>query len=445
VLVGLLVAAQSAHAYIYWLSYDSNNSRVGRADLTGLNPNGSLVTGIYYGAGVAADGTHVYWGQSGNGATVMGSIGRANSDGTSPDAQYQTAATYCGVFGVRATPTDLFWLKSDCSSTRRIDHAPNLGGQSYNEPGAGSGVCGFAIDGSYVYWSQGHYIARSTIAVALPDTTWLDVGASNAPCGVAVDAGHVYWTNGSATAGGGSVGRATIDGNPASVSNSFITGTSFLNNVSDPTGLAVSGAFIYWTNQPVGGGTAGSIGRAGVDGTGVAQNFVPNVFFPVGLDVDAAGPAPAPPGGAGGGGGPTPPPPPPLIVGVGSTHSSFAPGDVSTPLRGKTAKRVPRGTVFSFKLDQPATVSIAIKKRKAGRLAKGRCRKPTRKTAHKRRCDLTVVTLKRTAHSGLNKVPFSGRIRRKALALGRYRAVFTAKGTGGTSKAKSVAFRIVKP
>ena len=58
-------------------------------------------------------------------------------------------------------------------------------------------------------------------------------------------------------------------------------------------------AFVYWANN--GGGT---IGRAGLDGTGVNQSFIAGASGPCGVAVDALTPLTSPP--------PTAPPPPPL-------------------------------------------------------------------------------------------------------------------------------------
>jgi hypothetical protein len=76
-------------------------------------------------------------------------------------------------------------------------------------------------------------------------------------------------------------------------------------------------------------------------------------------------------------------------------------------------------------------------------LSRRRCRAPR----SPRTCQrfTTVVTLTRNAKKGLNAVPFSGRIRGKALAPGRYRAVFTPRSGRVAGKAKTVAFRIVTP
>ena len=130
---------------------------------------------------------------------------------------------------------------------------------------------------------------------------------------------------------------------------------------------------------------------------------------------------------------------------LSETHNTFAAAKGSTPLTGQTARSHPRGTTFSFTLDQPATVKIAIQTKTKGRLVNGRCKPDSRRLRHKPRCTrtLTTATLTRTGHAGLNRVPFSGRIRGKALIPGRYQAVFTATDIAGTSRRRSLKFTIV--
>ena len=45
---------------------------------------------------------------------------------------------------------------------------------------------------------------------------------------------------------------------------------------------------------------------------------------------------------------------------------------------------------------------------------------------------------------GLNQIPFSGRIGRRALPPGRYRAAFTAANTAGFSSPSALSFRIAR-
>ena len=59
---------------------------------------------------------------------------------------------------------------------------------------------------------------------------------------------------------------------------------------------------------------------------------------------------------------------------------------------------------------------------------------------------LPDAKLKRTGSAGRNRVAFSGRVGRHTLRPGRYRATLTAiDATGSRSKARAVAFRIVRP
>lgn len=115
---------------------------------------------------------------------------------------------------------------------------------------------------------------------------------------------------------------------------------------------------------------------------------------------------------------------PPRILSFGMTHRAFAVGRKATPLSG-ARRRVAVGTVFRFKLSEAATARIAIQ-RKRGRKWR------------------TLGTLKRKARAGNKRVPFSGRLRRKALTAGRYRAVLVATDRlKNRSKPRRLSFRVV--
>ena len=103
--------------------------------------------------------------------------------------------------------------------------------------------------------------------------------------------------------------------------------------------------------------------------------------------------------------------------------------------------------MFSYTLENAGTMKIAIQRAMPGRRSGGRCRKPSRRLRRKRACTrwVTQHTLTRTSHPGVNRVPYTGRVRRKALRPGRHRAVFTATAPGFTrSAALTVKFRIVR-
>ena len=541
VLALAVVDAPPADAYIWWHSYNSANSSIGRVGNDGTGGGGlGFVSGIYYGAGVGSNGANIFWGQSGNGSDP-GDIGRASAtgDGSDADLTWIGAGTFCGTFDLAANAAYVYWLSSTCSGTNRQISRATVGGVELGGVVNTPGACGFGIDGTYFYWSNGQFIGRALLDGSNPDPDWVDTGAGVTPCDVAADAGHIYWTFASFSSTNTTLGRAAIDG--TGVNNSWAAVSPYLGDASLPAPIAADGTYVYWGARPPGG--EGSIGRvSAAAGTG-DSTFITGAGYRAGLAVDQVGPGAdsdgdgvpdatdncvnagntdqadndgdgagdvcdsdddndgAPDGGdncptlanAGqadydhdGKGDPcdpdddndgvadasdncalvpnsnqrdddkdgvgracdpndTPPPPPPMrIVFVASSNSTFAPGSASTPIRGNASRRVPRGTVFSFRLNQEARVTIDILRKKAGRKVKRKCRKPTARNRARRRCDLRVVRLFRNAHSGANQVPFTGRIRGKALKPGRYQAVFTASGGGGKSKAR-VAFRIVRP
>jgi hypothetical protein len=156
----------------------------------------------------------------------------------------------------------------------------------------------------------------------------------------------------------------------------------------------------------------------------------------------------APPGGGGGGGGQNPVVLPSL-GGLRRTHAVFRVGRLAIPPRGRTAVRrrpVPRGTTFSFQLNQAATVTMAIRRVRGGRRVGRRCLPPTPARVRRARCLrlVTVVTLKRDARAGLNRIPFSGKVGRLTLPPGAYRAVFTAANAAGRSAGRTSGFTIVR-
>jgi hypothetical protein len=220
--------------------------------------------------------------------------------------------------------------------------------------------------------------------------------------------------------------------------------------VGSPVALSVNPVGIW---SPVS-STSWSFGDGGsATGTSVSHTFAAPGNYPVSVTAtDAAGkstttngtilivPASSGGGGSSGAGQPT-------ISALGESNSVFLVGPSSTPLSGHTSrKRHKRGTVFSFRLDRPALVKVAITTKATGRKVGRTCRPASRKLRQKRRCTrtITIATLIRVAHAGLNKVPFSGRIRGSALKPGRYEATFIAIDSAGASRPKTVTFTIVK-
>jgi hypothetical protein len=160
-------------------------------------------------------------------------------------------------------------------------------------------------------------------------------------------------------------------------------------------------------------------------------------------------PGPGTPGDAGT---PTIQPPPeaadgiaPQLADVGITNKKFAVGPEATALASARAKR---GTVFVYSLSEPSTVAIVIQRAGPGRRKGRSCVKPTRRNREASKCTryTSAGAFTRSGLSGVNAVPFSGRIGRKALKVGKYRAVFAATDAAGNRSTHnpSVGFRIVR-
>jgi hypothetical protein len=164
---------------------------------------------------------------------------------------------------------------------------------------------GVAVEGSHIYWADP---SNGTIGRANLDGSntenFIEVPPSECeeiepgvfaqvpskPRYVAVDAGHIYWTNtgkldedGEPAEGGGTIGRADIDGSETSIEPGFICGAS------NPQGIAVNATHIYWAKaakDPV----QRSLARAAIDGSEVEPEFhklFTNNSVPYGIALNA--------------------------------------------------------------------------------------------------------------------------------------------------------------
>jgi hypothetical protein len=117
---------------------------------------------------------------------------------------------------------------------------------------------------------------------------------------------------------------------------------------------------------------------------------------------------------------------PPVLTAVSLTNKRFAVARGRTALTARTKAKVKRGTKIRFTLSKASSVSIAIRSVKKGKVK-------------------TIGTLKRRGKAGKNSVKFTGRLGRKALAVGSYRAVIGATDAAGNkAKTKTLSFKIVK-
>ena len=256
--IATLAVPATADGYIFWSSYDSGKSRVGRAGLDGSGVNPELVGDIYFGAAVATDGTYVYWGETGS-SPKLAQIGRATVDGGEINHAFQTGATYCGIFGMRAPGLGPLLAEerllerkpsTEGSTARRTPATPATPSPAPAATSAASPSTPTTSTGAKASTSR----RRPTrCRRSLPTKPGSTSAPAHAACGVAVDGGHVYWTTiapaDPETFRADAIGRASIDGSEASVENDFIVNASFFTSVSTPSGIDVDGAFIYWT-QP---------------------------------------------------------------------------------------------------------------------------------------------------------------------------------------------------
>jgi hypothetical protein len=145
--------------------------------------------------------------------------------------------------------------------------------------------------------------------------------------------------------------------------------------------------------------------------------------------------------------------PPPDTVAPVFTRASLAPkvfrvnrkGTAETAVAAR--KKRPKGTRFRYTLSEPARVVFTIQKAARGRKVGKKCRKPTRSNRRKRACKRFVRTGRFAVVSiaGANSHRFSGRIGKRVLKPGRYRAVLVAiDAAGNRSVAKRLTFRVVR-
>ncbi len=262
---GAGVAVDGSH--IYWA--EPRAGTIGRAKLDGTSVEPNFITGANNPQGVAVDGSYIYWTNAASGANGAGTIGRANLDGTGPNQSFITGAN--NPQGIAVNSSYIYWANA---GTQKIARA-NLDGTSPNQSFISVGnPQGVAVDSSYIYWTYNNegngYIFRANLDGT--GATYL-VSASAVAPGIAVDSSHLYWSNAPAH-GAGTIGRANLDG--TSPNQSFIT------SANGPQGVAIDSAHIYW---------AGNVGDTGNDlyrfdaGTGTLTDLTPDGTDPFGAEV----------------------------------------------------------------------------------------------------------------------------------------------------------------
>jgi hypothetical protein len=144
-----------------------------------------------------------------------------------------------------------------------------------------------------------------------------------------------------------------------------------------------------------------------------------------------------------------PPPPPgvdlaPFLGSLRTTNRVFR-----VPPLASQRRRANIGTRFLYLLSEAARVSFTIERRTIGRRVRGSCRKLSRRNLRRRRCVRWVrvrgFAFAEDGVQGANSTPFTGRIGRRALRPGRYRASARATDPAGNRSAlRRVSFRVVR-
>lgn len=467
--IGLAVDA----GHIYWANEGTNS--IGRANLDGSSPEPNFILGAHDPYGIAVDGRHIYWANDGS-----DTIGRADLDGTGADQSFITGAS--DPEGVAVDGGNIYWANGFGQTIGRASLDGSDVDQAFINPVDPHSLTGVAVDAEHVYWTND---VQGSIGRANLDGTGVQndfIADAGTPILIAVDAEHLYWADATAD----HISTAQLDGGDV-VSN--------FANASDPYGVAVdvrahqTATSVICTPATLMVASSASCKTTVTDIDASAQTPVGTITFAA----TRAGSF-APPSGCllgalssskstcqmsfrAGAIGPTvisatfggdrvhtastgttslsvtgrlPPPvvaSRPTISSLRETNARFAAARASTPLDARTARtRAPRGTVFSFQLDQPATVKIAIQTRVRGRRAGRGCVRPSRKLRQKARCTrvVTIATLTRAGHLGSNRVPFTGRLRERALTSGHYQARFTAIDAIGASRPRTLTFTVVR-
>jgi glucose/arabinose dehydrogenase len=136
----------------------------------------------------------------------------------------------------------------------------------------------------------------------------------------------------------------------------------------------------------------------------------------------------------------------PVISQLRMARAAFAVSPRSTALIARRRLRAPLGSAFRFTLSESSTVTLHVERRATGRRVGTRCLAATRRLRRRPACVryLRAGTLTRTLAGGRRSVAFSGRIGRRALRAGRYRAIVTAiDGAGNVSRSRTVTFTIL--
>lgn len=134
----------------------------------------------------------------------------------------------------------------------------------------------------------------------------------------------------------------------------------------------------------------------------------------------------------------------PVVASVTQSASRWREG--SALARITRAARAPRGTTFSFTVNEPAVAHLTFTQALSGRSVAGHCVAQTTHNRTRRSCRRTKLagTLALAAHAGADHLRFEGRLSAtRKLKPGRYTLALSASAGGITSAPRSLSFTIV--
>jgi hypothetical protein len=166
-------------------------------------------------------------------------------------------------------------------------------------------------------------------------------------------------------------------------------------------------------------------------------------------DAAAAQPPCTTAGGGDPGPGPGPGPGPTAdLVKPAMTSFALSPARFAAAPQGGSVARV-RGTRVSFTLSEAAAVRFTVRRARPGRRVGTRCVRPTRTNVNRRRCTRYVLlsgSFTRQGAAGNNHFRFTGRLRGRRLALGRYRLFGLPTDPAGNKGAVvRKGFQVIRP
>jgi hypothetical protein len=137
----------------------------------------------------------------------------------------------------------------------------------------------------------------------------------------------------------------------------------------------------------------------------------------------------------------------PRFLSARLTNAVFAVNRSGAAEKPVASRRAKRGTTFVYSLSEDARVVFKLEAKKPGRRSGRRCVKPTKRNRRARRCT-RFVRAGAFAHrsvAGQNRKKFSGKIGKRRLRPGRYRASLVATDADGKrSPARRLNFRVVR-